>query len=110
MAGDRETVASIVLQDQPASMRPETEPPIVRPVVPQLIWTLVTVAAGCAKIPLATVQVCAGLEGCVKMVTTYGWPPVTLVLNVKVPFPVTVRLSPPLSCRVRPVVPFGQTS
>ena len=48
----------------PPPMRPETEPPIVRPFVPQLIWTLETLAVA---VPLAftTVQDWTGLEGCV---------------------------------------------
>jgi hypothetical protein len=50
-------------------MRPETEPPIVRPVVPQLMTTFETLAVA-VPVPFEMLQTCAGLVGCVKIVTT----------------------------------------
>ena len=55
-------------------------------------------------VPLFTVQVCAGLVGCVRTVTAYAPPLATWVANVNDPLVATVRLSPPLSCNTTPVV------
>src|ERR1700687_768124 len=54
-------------------------------------------------LPLVTVQVCAGLVGWTLTLTPYALPIGSAVLNVKGPATGTVRLSPPLSCRVKPV-------
>src|SRR5271155_5968105 len=59
--------------------------------------------APAVPLPLATVQACTGFVGCVKTVTTYMLPAVRAVGNVNPPLAVMVRLSPPLSCRTRPV-------
>src|SRR5258708_5253442 len=56
-------------------------------------------------LPLTTEQVCTGVLGCVRMVTAYVAPARRGVAKVKftLPVPLTVRLSPPLSCNVNPV-------
>src|SRR5260370_37967970 len=53
-------------------------------------------------LPLVTVHVCVGELGWVRTVTREVLPLGTGVLKLKVPFPVTARLSPPLSCKVSP--------
>src|ERR1700730_1312254 len=82
---------------RPLPRRPTTLPPMERVPVEHVICTTVT-AATAVPLPLATVQVCGGLVGGVKMETLKGLPLATAVLNAKVPFPVTVRLSAALSC------------
>src|SRR5215469_7715885 len=83
---------------------PPTSPVMVPPTVytaPQVIRTLVTGAAA-VPVPWVTAQFWAGLAGCVLTVTAYA--PVTSDANVNftLPVPVTVRLSPPLSCNTKP--------
>src|SRR5882724_1733156 len=51
--------------------------------------------------PFATVQIWVGAAGWVSTVTAYA--PVTAVLKVKEPLAGIVRLSPPLSCKTKPV-------
>jgi len=70
--------------------------------VEHVIATLVTLAEA-VPLPLATVQVCVGVEGEVKTETLYGLPLATAVLNVKGPLAVIGRLSPALFWRTRPV-------
>src|SRR5208282_4395514 len=57
--------------------------------------TLVTFAETVPD-PFATVHVCP--DGAVFTVTLYAAPVTSEVANVNVPFAVTLRLSPPLSC------------
>src|SRR5713101_4806442 len=59
--------------------------------------------AEAVPVPLVTVQVCAGLVGCVLTVARYVAPRGMAVLNVKGPLTATERLSPPLFCRTSPV-------
>src|SRR5215472_4387061 len=66
----------------------------------QFTPTLVTLPVA-VPLPLVTVQICRGFVGCVFTVTAYASVgPVTGVLNVNGPFAVSVRASPPLSCRI----------
>jgi hypothetical protein len=83
---------------------PETKPDTVPPTVAvtafvvQVIATVLTFALT-VPVPAATAHVCPGLVGSVRTVTAYAPPLATAVLNTKVPFAVTVRSSPPLSCK-----------
>jgi hypothetical protein len=64
--------------------------------------TVVTFAVA-EPLPFATVQVCEGVVGWVRMVTSKGLALAIAVAKVKAPFALIVSLSPPLSCKTRPV-------
>src|SRR3954470_24945459 len=87
----------------PDPRRPETVPPMVK-IGAQTTCTFVTLAVG-VPVPLAMLQVCVGLDGCVLMMMWKVPPLVMLVLNVKgtAPVPVIARSSPPLSCKTSPL-------
>ena len=76
-----------------------TVPPTVKPLRMHVTRTLVTFASATVpvSVPIVTVQVCAGTEGCVSTVTAYAAPLATGVAKAKLPLALTVRLSPPLS-------------
>src|SRR5690348_9401751 len=80
---------------------PETVPPIVYVVVLHVTLTLVTFALA-VPLPFATLHVCAGLFGWVRTVTLYVVPAASAAVNVKLPFELTARSLPPLSCRTSP--------
>ncbi len=82
---------------RPLPARPLTVPPTVKALVRQLTTTVVTFALVMVPIPLVTVHVCTGDDGCTDTVTSYIWPLVTEVANVATPFADTARSSPPLS-------------
>src|SRR5215469_3694193 len=84
----------------PDPANPVTVPPIVNAAAVQVTCTLLTLAVAVPE-PFVTVQVCAGLLGCVDTVTAYA--PLTAVVKVNGPFPLIVRLSEPLSCKTNPV-------
>jgi hypothetical protein len=80
-------------------------PPIVAVTafVVQATVTDVTFAEA-VPVPLVTVQVCAGLLGCVRTVTLYAPPLAIDVTNVNfVAAAATVKLSPALFCKTNPV-------
>src|SRR5271168_4569913 len=67
------------------------------------VTTMLPTLALAVPLPLVTMQDCTGFVGFVNTVTTYMVPAVRAVGNVNPPLAVMVRLSPPLSCRTRPV-------
>jgi hypothetical protein len=87
----------------PVPASPLTDPPIVN--VGAAAHATATVTTFAVAVPLApvTVQVSAGLVGCVTTVTAYASPLATAVANVNAPFAVTGKLSPPLSASTKPV-------
>src|ERR1700722_7214466 len=64
--------------------------------------TLPMLALLIAPEPLRTVQVCVGFDGCVITVTEYAALLSSLVPKTKVPLPLKLKESPPLSSSVRP--------
>lgn len=84
---------------RPVPTTPVTVPPTVK-LATQATVALVT-SADAVPDPFVTVHSCGGAVGWVRTVMAYA--PVTLLANVKGPFAVTVRLSPPLSCNTKPV-------
>src|SRR5580692_6406380 len=64
--------------------------------------TFVTLAVA-VPLPFVTVQVSAGLDGCVSTVTLYGAPLLIGAVNVNLPFALMGKLLPLLSCSTRPV-------
>src|SRR5579859_6955348 len=98
------TVAAPFCRTTPLPATPVTVPPTVYVLVPQLTTTLVTPEA--TRVPLLplTLQVCAGLLGCVPISTSYALALATPVLKVKVVAPGAIgSASPPLSVSTRPV-------
>src|SRR6266404_1116627 len=83
---------------------PTTDPPMEKPGWEQTMLMLLTFPLT-VPLPLTTVQVCTGVVGCVRIVTAYAAPLIRGLANVKftLPVPLTLRLSPPLSCKVNPV-------
>src|SRR6516165_7953997 len=84
----------------PDPANPVTVPPIVNAAAAQVTCTLLTLAVAVPE-PFVTVQVCAGLLGCVETATLYV--PLTAVVKVNDPFPLIARLSVPLSVSTNPV-------
>src|SRR5580693_6438101 len=66
--------------------------------------TFVTLVVA-VPVPKLTVQVWLGPAGCPKTVTLKGPLSGTRVGNVNTPFLVIGKLSPPLSCKIKPVPP-----
>ena len=64
--------------------------------------TLVTLALSIVPEPLRTVQFSAGLEGCVTTVTEKAALLSSRVPKSKVPLPLKLKESPPLSCSTKP--------
>ncbi len=79
------------------------------PIVRQTTATLLIFAAATVPVADVTVHDWFGAVGCVPTVTAYAPPPVTAVAKVNAPFAATGRLSPPLSCRTRPVPASPET-
>src|ERR1035441_9381916 len=93
-----------VSNTKPLPDRPEIVPPMVYLPVVHETATLVTLALATVPLPPAvTPQVCAGLECCENTVTLKVPPLAMAVVNVKLPFALTDRLLPPLSCNTSPV-------
>src|SRR5580704_11148970 len=86
----------------PVPSSPTTFPPMETVPVEHVTCTPVTLAVA-VPLPLATVQVCAGVEGAVRTETLYGIPVAILVVNVKGPAAAMARLFPPLSSKTSPV-------
>src|SRR5256885_17256101 len=87
---------------RPVPVSPETEPLMDRVPVEQEITMLPTLVEA-APLPLATLQICVGFVGCARTVALKDPLRATAVAKVHAPPLVVVRLSAPLSCRIRPV-------
>ena len=59
---------ALFCRTRPIPRRPTTLPPMERVPVEHVIWTVATLAVA-VPLPLATVQVCGGVEGGVEMET-----------------------------------------
>lgn len=93
----------LTCRTSPVPTSPVTVPPMAYLLVVQFTRMLATSPLPTVPVPPLTLHVCEGLFGCALTVTSYAAPGASLVGNVKLPSSVTVRSSPALFRRTRPL-------